>query len=117
MKCNIAAASITTKVHAGYHAYGYWVEATAPGGHSVKREEYGNSPFESTAVFSLKSGGTLELPKLRDNANRTAQALPKNSASPPRTSAWHMTPTKKKACSSNWATSRRMRSAPKAWHE
>ena len=75
MKRNIAAPNIATKVHAGYHAYGYWVEATAPGGHAVQREAYGNSPFESTAVFSLKSGGTLELPKLRENATRTAQAL------------------------------------------
>lgn len=74
MKNNSATAVEALKVQAGFHAYGYWVEATVPGGQEVKREDYGNSPFESTAVFALKSGGTLELTKLRENAIRTAQA-------------------------------------------
>jgi hypothetical protein len=63
------------QVLAGYHAYGYWVEASVEGGHVVKREDYGNSPYESTSVFPLKEGKTVSLEKLRECAARSANAL------------------------------------------
>lgn len=64
-----------TQVLAGYHLYGYWVEATVEGGGVVKREDYGNSPYESTTVFPIKDGGTVPLDKLAENAMATALEL------------------------------------------
>lgn len=64
-----------TQVDAGYHLYGYWVEATVDGGGVVKREEYGNSVYDSTSVFSVSNGGTRSLEDLQRYALSTAKEM------------------------------------------
>lgn len=62
-------------ITAGYTLYGYYVEAFVEGGHVVKREEYGNSPYESTTVVPVREGGTLSLDNLKTKAERTATEM------------------------------------------
>lgn len=59
-------------ITAGYTVYGYWVEAFVAGGHVEKREDFGNSPYESTTVIPVRDGGTLAVDNIKAKAERTA---------------------------------------------
>ena len=63
------------QVHAGYHNYGYWIEQTIEGGHVIKREEYGNSSFNSTSLHSLTEGQALPLEKIKSLTEQQANTL------------------------------------------